>query len=164
MKRVAYVYGGMLLIAIRRAWKRLLRSTGEYVKRISRRLITLGEDSTPRWSIDLFYRCYLADAEFHFGTEIFRGPMYAAFVSGTALSFRMNWLARKKNPLGKWDFQHGSGVLNLDIQDYSAPYKIETGDIWFTFTGGYAILYIGEPRQSLEFKGTARILRTFSYF
>jgi hypothetical protein len=164
MKRVVHLYGGMALITLRREWRRWLRNFGERLKQVGRQLVTLGEDSTPRWSIELFHRCYLADAEFHFGTEIFRGPMYAAFATGGMLSFRLNWLAKRTDPYGEWEYPHGEGVLNLKLKDYSPPYEIETGDIWFTFNGGYAILYLGNPRQSLEFKGPAYALRAFTYF
>lgn len=163
-RRLLYVYGGAILIAIRRVARRLLRNTGEWLRRIARRLVALGEDSTPRWSIELFHRCYLADAEFHFGIRTFRGPMYAAYATVDTLSFRMNWLAERESPFGEWDYSRGGGVLNFNLVNHSPPRELPTGDIWFTFDGGWAILYLGVPRESLEFKGALRILRTFTYF
>lgn len=168
INRVFYVYGGIVLITVRRYLKRLLRQAGELMKRLGRRLVAFGEDTVPRWSIELFHRCYLADAEFHFGMEVFRGPVYAAFILGNTLSFRLNWFARKVEPFGEWQYTHGAGILHLKVKNSSAPYKIETGDVWFTFDGGYAILYLGDPprhpRQKLEFKGPEYTLRRFTYY
>ena len=166
MSRVLYVYGGIVLVVVRRCTKRLLRYAGELMKRLGRRLVALGEDSTPRWSIELFHHISTtaADAEFHIGTEVFRGPAYSAFILDDTLSFRLNWFAKRIEPFGRWEYTHGTGVLNLKVRGSSAPYEIETGDIWFTFDGGYAILYLGCPRQRLEFKGPEYTLRAFTYY
>ena len=163
-RRLIYVYYGAMMISVRRAWRHALRNAGESLRRLARRLIILGEDSTPRWTIELFHQCYLADAEFHMGTKVFRGPMYAAYTTGDTLSFRMNWLAEWTSPLSGWDYSRGAGLLNLNLHGHGAPHELETGDVWFTFDGGYAVLYLGAPRQSLEFKGVKSTLRRFTYF
>jgi hypothetical protein len=98
------------------------------------------------------------------GLKVFRGPMYAAYAAGDTLSFRMNWLAEKATPLAEWDYSRGAGLLNLTLKGYSMPYELETGDIWFMFDGGYAILYLGKPRQNLEFKGSPHTRRKYTYF
>lgn len=163
-KRLLYVYYGALILTIRRVWRRALRDVGERMRRVARRLVAHGEDSTPQWTIELFHRCYLADVEFHMGAKIFRGPMYAAYATRDTLSFRMNWLAEWTNLSGGWKYSRGAGILNLDLKGHGTPHELETGDIWFTFDGGYAILCLGNPRENLEFKGACRTLRTFTYF
>jgi|GEM_PF-2080351 len=162
MKRVFYVFRAAVSIALRRTVRSILRGLGQEMKRLGRVLTAAGDDSTPRWTVELFHRCYLADAEFHIGLKVFRGPMVAVFCAGKTISFKMNWLAEKSGPLGNWAFPHGTGVINL--KGYNAPRQIETGDIWFTFDNGYAILYLGKPRQNLAFEAPHRILRTFTYF
>ena len=163
-RRLLYVYYGAVVISIRRAGKRMSRDISEWLKRVARRLAVLGEDSTPRWTMELFHRCYLADAEFQLGMKTVRGPMYAAYAVGNTLSFRMNWLAEKASPFSEWDFSRGTGILNLALKKPSTPYKLKDGDVWFTFKGGYAVLYVGHPRKHLEFKGPPNTLRKHTYF
>lgn len=131
---------------------------------MGRKLVIFGEDTTPRWSLELFHQCYLADAEFHFGFDIYRGPIRAASSNGETLFFVMNWLAKKTDPHGDWNYEHGAGKLKFKVKDHSPPYQLENGDIWFTFDGGYAVLFLSKPHVHLEFKGPAYLLRWSTWF
>lgn len=167
MKRHMYVYGGMALIAARRAFRRGLRSLGEWMKRAGRALVAVGEDSTPRWSIELFHRCYLADAEFHIGMETYRGPVYAAWSDGKSVFFKMNWLATRTDPHGDWTFSQergGHGEGKLALRGCGSPHALPNGDVWFMFEGGHGILFIGEPQERLAFDGPRWTLRRYTYF
>lgn len=169
MKRHIYVYGGAALIATRRYVRRMLRESGEWMKRAGRRLVTLGEDTTPRWDI-IFHKCYASrpDAEFHIGMEVYRGPVYAAFSSGDGtVSFRMNWLAKRSDPHGDWKHcQRGGGYGDgkLTLKKCGALHALPNGDTWFMFDGGHVILFLGEPREQLAFEGPRYTLRRFTYF
>jgi len=164
VKRLWYVYFGVFAIMFKRLLKRAVRYFGEFLKRFGRKLVAIGEDDSPRWDIELFRRCYneQADAEFHIGSEVYRGPMYAAFSAGNTVSFRMNWLAKKSATGGGWEYGHGTGFLKL--KGCGSPYKLGNGDAWFMFEGGYAVLFLGKPKERLEFNGQERTLRTYTYF
>ena len=158
-----YLYRVAFRAAIRRAMRRAARSAGAYLRNAGKLLLALDEGSSSRWTVELLRRCYLADAEFYAGAKTFRGPMYAAYVSGDTLSLSMNWLAEKGSLIEPWRYPHGGGILKL--KRCGAPHLLETGDIWFTFDGGYAILYVGGARsERLLFEGPPNILRTFTYF
>ena len=152
------VYYGVLLIMLRRAGRYCLRYLGGFAKKIGRRLVTWGEDSGHRFSIELFHRCYLADAEFHVGMDIYRGPMYATFSTGEELIFKLNWIALKKE---YWEW---SGAFDFIIKNPGKPAELPSGDVWFMFEGGYAVLFIGKPRGRLEFNNSVETPRVYSYF
>ena len=97
MARLLYVYLGIFLVFLKRFSKHTLRNFGELLKRTGRRLVLLGEDEIPHWGLELLRRCYAEqpDAEFHVGDEVYRGPVYAAFLNSSGeLVFRMNWMAK----------------------------------------------------------------------
>lgn len=162
MRRLMYVYAGVLVVLCLRGCKRVVRGLGEWMKIAGRKLVAWGIDNTPRWDLRLFHRCYLADAEFHLGMKVYRGPVYAAFHTGNSLEFKTNWSAHKSAMGGNWEYSHGAGIVKL--KRYGTPVELPTGDVWFMCEGGYAILFIGKPRDRLKFEGVRRTIRAYTYF
>lgn len=64
---------GLTVIWTTRYIKMAVRKVGESMKVYGRKLEHLGDDITPRWSRELFHKCYLADAEIHIGSEVYVG-------------------------------------------------------------------------------------------
>lgn len=64
---------GLAIVWITRYVKMVIRKLGESMKAYGRKLEHLGDDVTPRWSRELFYKCYLADAEIHIGSRVVIG-------------------------------------------------------------------------------------------
>lgn len=64
---------GLAIIRVTRYVKMAVRKIGESMKAYGRKLEHLGDDITPRWSMELFYKCYLADAEIHIGPRVIVG-------------------------------------------------------------------------------------------
>ncbi len=162
MKRLLYVYAGVLFVFCLRLCKRGTRNFGEWMKVVGRKFVAWGADETPRWDLKLFNSCYLADAEFHLGMMVYRGPIYAAFFTGDSLEFRMNWLAHKNAIGGNWEYNHGTGIIKL--RGHGTPVELPNGDVWFMCESGYAILFISEPRDHLEFDGARETIRMYTYF
>jgi len=73
------MFYGLVLIWVTRHAKRVVRKTGELMKVYGRKLEHLGDNITPRWSRELFHKCYLADAEIHQQGEIYAGPIDSIF-------------------------------------------------------------------------------------
>lgn len=165
MRRLVYVYGGLLVILALRTAKRWSVRAGELLKSLGRKLVSLGEEGTMRWSTELLLRCYMVDAEFHIDGAIYRGPVYAvyrSFVGGDKLVFRCNWIATCRNHTASvWEFA-GGGAFRFE--EYGAPAELPNGDYHFGFHGGYGVLFLGQPRSKLSFEGQPDTPREFAYF
>ena len=72
MRKLRMWYG-LAIIWVTRYVKIAVRKVGELMKAYGRKLEHLGDDVTPRWSRELFYQCYLADAEVHINSNVFLG-------------------------------------------------------------------------------------------
>lgn len=72
MRKLRMWYG-LTVIWMKRYAKTVVRKVGELMKVYGRRLEHLGDNVTPRWSIELFHKCYLADAEIHIDSNVFVG-------------------------------------------------------------------------------------------
>ncbi len=70
---------GLVVIWITRYVKKAVRKVGEQMKVYGRKLEHLGDDITPRWSRELFYKCYLADAEIHIGSSVHIGRIESIY-------------------------------------------------------------------------------------
>ncbi|MGB2580196.1 MAG: hypothetical protein WBC83_00710 [Minisyncoccia bacterium] len=64
---------GLAIIWVTRYVKMVVRKIGESMKTYGRKLEHMGDDVTPRWSRELFYKCYHADAEIHLGSKVIVG-------------------------------------------------------------------------------------------
>ena len=159
MKRRLNLYLGIAIIALRFWAKRKMRELGQHLKTLGKRLELWGEDDALRWSIPLFHSCYLIDIELRTRHGIYRGPMYAAYLSGKEICFKLNWVA-KETLLG-WKAE---GARDFICSGFSAPRRLENGDIWFTYDGGHAILFLGLPRNKLPFMGDEKTPRIYTYF
>lgn len=165
IRRLLFVYGGLLVVLAIRVAKRRCVRIGEFLKSLGRKFVSLGEEETMRWSTELLLQCYMVDAEFHIDGVIYRGPVYAVyrgFVGGNTLVFRCNWIATCRDRSAQlWDYA-GGGAFR--IEEYSAPAKLPNGDYHFGFQGGYGVLFLGRPRSRLSFIGHVDTPREFAYF
>lgn len=71
--RKLMMWYGLAIIWVTRHVKKVVWKTGESMKSYGRKLEHFGDDITPKWSRELFYKCYLAYAEVHFPGEVFVG-------------------------------------------------------------------------------------------
>ena len=160
MKRRFNLYLGIAVIALRGRARKIVRAVGEWMKMLGRRLVLWGEDSTLRFSTELFCGCYLADVELHIGMHVYRGPMYTAYISGDKLFFKLNWVARQT----ALSWKEEGGSCDFKLSGFGSPHKLDNGDVWFMFDDGYVILFLGTPRERLDFKGADETPRIYTYF
>ncbi len=150
IRRLVFVYGGLVVIVALRTAKRLSVRTGEFFKSLGRTLVSLGEDGAFRWNAELLLQCYMVDAEFHIGDVIYRGPVYAvyrSFVGGDALVFRCNWIAAcQDRTVRSWEYA-GAGAFR--IKEYGAPDRLPNGETTSTTSRGGEI----PPRFHLMLEG-----------
>jgi hypothetical protein len=86
------------------------------------------------------------------------------FLTKDRLILSLDWFAEREvfklaNP---WEYR---GQASFLIKGYGRPVEItdkgdNTGDIWFSFEGGYAIIYLGNPLKRLEFMGDPETPKT----
>lgn len=163
VKRLIRIYLGIFLVMLIRGWKKNLRCLGEEMKKIGRALVLSGEDNIPRFSIEFFHNCYLSDAEFHIGMKVYRGPMYSAgFSLGGELLFKLNWVSSRRAMNQEWETW--GGACDFKLWDYGSPVKLPSGDIWFSFSGGYAVIFLGQPKERLIFQGEIETPKIYTYF
>ena len=165
MGHLLRLYLGLAYIAAIRKWKALLRNVGERLKRYGRVLVARGEDIAPRWNLETFLRCFRADAEFHIGTAVYRGPLYAMdygfFNKEDFLRFKLNWVAERSAFGGQWEYR---GFCVFRLRECSSPRSLEGGDIWFSFPGGYGVLFLGKATERLKWKGAKDTPRVYTWF
>lgn len=180
MRRLWYVYGGLLLALTIRITKKFVWHTGEWLKRLGRKLVSWGTVTNAGWSRELLLKCYAScpDAEVFFGGKVYRGPIYAIyrdFSIGDAFVLKFNWVAERDQLSTIWSFS-GSYFFRVECYEkpdprtstkrldrYGKPTLLPNGDVWFGFKGGYAVLYLGEPLSRLSFKGNLETPRELSY-
>src|SRR3989344_1271380 len=110
MRRLWYVYGGLILVLSIRMTKKVAWQVGEWFKRLGRKLVSWGADTNKKWSREIFLRCYLVDAEIHVDGKVYRGPVYAMyrdFRIKDILVLRFNWLAERDQfatTASAWEF------------------------------------------------------------
>lgn len=145
---------------------------GRLMRIVGKILIEWGSVETPKWTADLFRRAYMVDAEIHIGGFVYRGPLYAMyrhFSNKKKLVLSMNWVA-ERSELGK-HFMY-SGSRSFILSRFGEPHVTKgdsednraVGDVWFFFEGGWAVLYLGTPRERLSFQGEEDIPRVYSYY
>lgn len=166
------MYIGLISVFFLRKIKILAYRFGEKLKQIGRVFSSWGELSVPRWDFTFFSEVLKrnrVEVEFQIGTKRFRGPAFAIyrdFFSTDRLIFKLNWIAMKDSfaigEKGVWNY---SGMCTFAIEKYSCPMKLPAGDVWFSFEGGYAIIFLGrDPEPNLLFQGTSDTPRVFTYF
>lgn len=152
MPRVWYVYYGLAVIWTFRQVKSIVRHVGEWMKAHGRILVAWGEDSIPRWSIELFCRCYLADTEVHILGEVYRGRLDSIRqkFSGKggkdrALVLKLKAVTHRKNFSA---CEEESPDREFKLNEHGSPVIIKDGDwdcIWFSFNNGYTAIYLRRP-------------------
>ncbi len=165
LTRFLRVYYGVSMIWLLRMYKKALRKVGELMKVYGRRLLILGDDAEPNWSIELLLKCYLVEVEIHLPVEVYRGPVYALYHKfygeKRSLIFKFNWIAKRSN------FSTASettGYCAFRIEDYGPPRVLPNGDVWFGFNGGYAVIFFGSRPNQAVFSGGVETPRVYTYF
>lgn len=136
---------GLAIIWVTRRTKSVVRKTGESMKVYGRKLEHLGDDITPRWSRELFYKCYLADAEIHLGSEIFLGHIDAIYQEFSGKESELIITLKKRTK--KWRFSEGASILNnreFRLKGYGQPVVINEWGcdcIWTGHSNGYLAIF-----------------------
>ena len=145
---------------------------GERMKIVGKIMVAWGDIETPRWTSELLQKADLADVEIHIGTTIYRGPLYAMyrqFIIGDALVLSLNWVATRSVFGNTWKY---SGACSFRLLGYGIPHVIEkieddrrgVGNVWYFFRGGYAIIYLANPREHLAFDGDRETSRVYAWY
>ncbi len=146
------MYYGLAIVWMLRRMKSIIRYVGERMKACGRILVTWGEDSIPRWSIELFCKCYLADTEVHISGVTYRGRLDSIHqkFSGKAGKDRALILKLKAITCRKNFSSHDEEVEDREfkLSEHGSPVIIKDGEwdcIWFSFNNGYTAIYIRRP-------------------
>lgn len=177
MRKLLYFYRSMIVLAYVHARNYILWHFGEWMKRTGRILVSWGTDVNPRWSIEIFHRCYMVDAEINMGLKVYRGPIYAmgqGLFGKNRIILNFNWLASRSvfGPDDHWEFHHaGKMVLSgcsspkiIPEKDDKQNNDPDAGHVWFSFEGGYGTVFIGKNRKYLKFEGGPSVIRKFTHF
>lgn len=116
---------GLVIIWTARYAKTVVRNVGELMKVYGRKLEHLGDNITPRWSRELFHKCYLADAEIHIGSEIFLGHIDAIYQEHSGKESEL--VVTLKKGTRKRRFSEGVSVLDdkeFRLKGYGQPVVI----------------------------------------
>ena len=143
--RVWHLYYGIVIIWASRYIKRVVKKTGEQMKVVGRILVACGDETTPRWSREIFQKCYLADTEIHFGSEIFLGLIDAIYQEHSGKESEL--IVTLKKGCKKKRFCEGVSVPNdreFRLKGYGKPVFIKEWGcdcLWTSFDGGYLAIF-----------------------
>lgn len=144
MRKLMMSYG-LALILVARYAKRVVRKTGELMKAYGRKLEHLGDDITPRWSRELFYKCYLADAEVHFPGEVFAGRIDTIYQEHSGKNGVL--VVKFKTATRKAGITRASEVsenCEFKLADYGPPVVIKENGcdcVWTGHRSGYLAIF-----------------------
>lgn len=165
MRRLFYIYYSACLVWVIRVLRNGALEAGEWMKRSGRTLVLWGAKNESRWSIDLLRQCYLVDMQIHLPGEVYRGPVYLvcqeSSLDGTTLVCKFNWVTRRKNFSAIFET---AGFCAFKLKNCGKPTALPNGDVWFSFGSGYAVLFLGEPREKHNFIASLEIPRVYTYF
>lgn len=123
-----------------------VRKVGESMKVYGRKLEHLGDDITPRWSYELFHKCYLADAEIHIGSTVFIGRIDSIyqehFGKNSLLMVKLKAGTRK---LGIPSITEASEDCEFKLIGYGPPVIIKEDGydcIWTGHKNGYLAIFL----------------------
>jgi len=139
------MFYGLVLIWVTRHAKRVVRKTGELMKVYGRKLEHLGDNITPRWSRELFHKCYLADAEIHQQGEIYAGPIDSIFQEHSGKNSVL--VVRIKKVIRKQIFHQIDDVLEnfeFKLHGYGHPVIIKEAGcdcVWTGHKNGYLAIF-----------------------
>jgi len=115
------------------------------MKAYGRKLEHLGDDITPRWSRELFYKCYLADAEVHIGSDVFAGKVDSIYQEYSGKDSVL--VVRLKNLIRKQESQQTNDMLGnneFKLHGYGHPVVIKEAGcdcVWTSFDNGYLVIF-----------------------
>lgn len=136
---------GLVVILIVRQIKIVVRKSGEFLKVIGRKLEHLGDDITPRWSRELFHKCYLADAEIHFQGVVFMGRIEDVYQEhsgkNSVLVIKLKGITKK---IGTAQVSELSENNEFRLTGYGPPVVIKEGNcdcVWTGHRNGYLAIF-----------------------
>lgn len=125
--------------------KKVVRKTGESMKSYGRKLEHLGDDITPRWSMELFHKCYLADAEIHIGPNVHLGRIDSIYQEHSGKNGVL--VIKFKTATKRAGIADGSKVLEnceFKLLGYGPPVVIREGGcdcVWTGHKNGYLAIF-----------------------
>lgn len=155
----------------------LILSVGQKMKIGGKKLVEWGSVETPRWTTELLRKAHMVDVEIHMGGQVFRGPLYTMYrFSGDTLVLCLNWVMNRSEFSfweEEWDEEmEPLGSCSFRLKEVSNPYLIKEddgdrrgqGNMWFLFRGGWAIIYLGDPKERLVFQGGEEVSRVYAWY
>ena len=138
ISRSFYLYYGLAHIFAAHHIKKVVRRVGEWMKVQGRVLIAWGDDIMPRWTRELFQKCYLADIEVHSAGLVYTGCVDTIYQEYCG---KDNILVIKcKAP----------EVVEFRLSEYHAPVPIKEGGydcIWFMYAHGHVVIHFKTRRK-----------------
>lgn len=148
------VYYGLAVIWISRYKKRIFRELGEWMKIQGRELVARGEDSIPRWSRELFWKCYLVETEVHLSGEVYVGRMEAIYQKFAGKESMLVIKLVSMTDEHNWPHQDETQeYLEIVLYGYGSPVIIKEDGydcVWFSFDKGYVAIYFSRPIKNNE--------------
>ncbi|MFZ2303926.1 MAG: hypothetical protein WAV98_04040 [Minisyncoccia bacterium] len=144
MRKLRMWYG-LVIIWTSRYAKTVVRKVGELMKVYGRKLEHLGDNITPKWSRELFQKCYLADAEITIGSNIFAGRIDSIHQEHSGKDSVL--VVRFKKVIRKQIFQQRDDVSEnneFKLPGYGHPVVIKEAGcdcVWTSFNNGYLAIF-----------------------
>ena len=126
--------------------KTVVRKVGEQMKVYGRKLEHLGDNTTPKWSRELFQKCYLADAEVHVGAKVFVGRINSIYQKPSGKDSLL--VINLKSGTLRRGIPSTSEVLEdceIEISGYGPPVVIKEAGydcIWTGHKKGYLAIFL----------------------
>ncbi|MDO8604249.1 MAG: hypothetical protein Q7K40_02495 [bacterium] len=144
MRKLRMWYGLIAIFTVR--WiKKIFRKTGGLMKVYGRKLEHIGDDSTPRWSIELFHKCFLAYAEIHLPNKVFKGVIdsiyqeYSGKNSELVIIFKTATVTENFSSLIEEMTYH-----KVSVKGYGPPIVIKEDGcdcVWTGHKNGYLVIF-----------------------
>lgn len=148
------VYYGVVVIGISRRIKSIVRELGEWMKVYGRTLVAWGEDSIPRWSRELFCKCYFVETEVHYSGEVYVGKIEAIYQKFAGKeSILVIKLVSMDEGQSRSSRDETRERLEFEMTGYGSPVIIKEDGydcVWFSFDKGYVAMYFSRPIKSDE--------------
>lgn len=138
ISRSFYVYFWLAHIFVTHHVKKIVRRFGEWMKVEGRVLVAWGDDVTPRWSRELFQKCYLANVEVHSA---------GLFYSGCIENIYQEYSGKDALLVIKCKVSEN---VAFKLAEYRAPVPIKEGGydcIWFMYRDGYVVIHFRARRR-----------------
>ena len=150
--RTLRMWYGLAVVWLERHIKKIIRKLGETMKTYGRKLEHIGDEITPKWSLKLFHKCLLAEAEIRPPGFIHHG--YIDVIFQEHISKKSVLVVRLKNVVSQEGFSlpfQNEEIQEFKFDDYGEPILLggEGYDcVWTGFrSGGYLAIYFSKVQQ-----------------